>query len=231
MDAKLLDKFEKIIELQGRAATQGEANAAASALQRLLTQHNIELNEVNRRLGNKAPKVTITSERFACPQANWMRSLWNVVAMANEGRCFYSGSSVTVIAHKGKHENIARSVDVLAATANRLAPRAYREYLAARQARGLMRWNDDTSRTWTNSYKWGFVAGVKQALADAKQEVVDQYTGGSALVLVQEKEVADYMAANHRGLVQSRATYSGGGYGAGKSAGYATGGGRGQIGG
>jgi hypothetical protein len=223
VDSKLLDKIEKIVKLQEGAATQGEAQAAAAALQRLLTQHNIEMAEVHRRLGSKVEPATITSKRFDCKQANWLRSLWFNVARANEADCFYSGNTITIIAHNGKHDQIARQVDSLVATINRLAPRAYREYAYGRS------W-PTPSRSWTNSYKWGFVAGLRQALHEAKQEVVAQYAGGSALVLVQEQEVADYMSRNYRSLTSSKATYGTSGFSQGRTDGYAHGGSRTAIG-
>lgn len=216
MEKNLLDKIEKIITLQDRAGTVEEANAAASALQRILTQHNLELAEVQRRLGNKAPSTKVVSVRFNCPQAMWMRSLWHVVTQQNQGDSFYSGSTITIIAHEGKHEAIQQTVEAMAAIANVLAPKMYREYVD-----GQPSWRVNPSRSWTNSFKWGFVAGVKKAMIEAKEDVIQQYTGGSALVLVdQEKEVAEFMKRFTLGK-PTTSTFSGSGYGAGKSAGYA----------
>jgi hypothetical protein len=80
----ILNKMEKIQELHKRAATQGEMEAAANAMGRLLTKYGLELADVEARLGGRDDSTAHIQEDVTIGSvANWRRSLLNIVARHN----------------------------------------------------------------------------------------------------------------------------------------------------
>ena len=116
MDAAVLEKIEKMMELQARAATPGEAEAAAAGITRILTKFNLEMAEVARRIGQKAPKSPYVLQHFELMKADgWMRSLADVIARANFCHLHYIPNSnrVGIVGEEANIEVVKRLVTAL----------------------------------------------------------------------------------------------------------------------
>lgn len=226
LTAEFLTKIERIITLQERATNQAEAEAAAAALQRLLTRHNIEMTELAGRLGK--PKQTVSLVRFPERAASWRRLLWAVVADANQAKVIIAtNGEIMLFAHEGKHDLIRRTVEGLSATALRIAPAAYEAYVAVLRDQ---RRQPLPQRTWSTSFRLGFTSGVKQALADAAQAAAGEYTGSSALVLVNQKQEVETFVSGQGLRIQSYSAFANtDAYETGRAAGYAHGHGRAEL--
>lgn len=215
----VLEKIEKIQALMSRAGTQEEAEAASAALQRLLTKHNLELFDVEQRLGNGKHKSEFVREHFNLKhQSGWRRDLLHVVAVNNFGKITYTQGSgwTSIVAEK-------RQVPIIIETYLRLEKLLWkmsrdasdREYANPSYEYSL------EPRAWLNSYRNGFVWGLNRAMQAAKRDEIAQHEGGSALVVVKEEELNAAFSEFYPklGKASSRDISSSAGYHAGMRAG------------
>lgn len=190
MDAAVLDKIEAMMELQARAGTPAEAEAAAAGITRILTKHNLELAEVARRLGQKAPKSEYVQETIEFPgDDGWFRTLATVLASHNFCK-FYAVKGTNVGKIVGERANIAVVTRLLFGLIPQLRNQgrvAYRqacangtiatEWKADRNGdvwfagrRG--RWVPEGLWKYVGSFVRGAVMGIDAALTEAKKEAV-----------------------------------------------------------
>jgi hypothetical protein len=188
MDQVLLSKIEKIQALMDRAATQGEAEAAAEALERLMIRHQLEAVEVEVALHGRPGQGRASSVEgfeFGLERAMWKVNLLFAITKHNFGKAVHHPwtKSMTIIAAP---ENRAVILDLYA----RFVPLTSK--MADRAWVSLGEWDQqfESSRAWKDSYRKGFVSGLSDAMWRAKQEEVASFDGGSALVLVRTEEVA-----------------------------------------
>ena len=195
LTAELLTKFEKLLELEQRAATPGEAEAAAAAMTRLLTKHNLEALEVKRRLGSQGPKTDLVKSGWIeVPAAGWRKSLMWAVARNNFTTFVYYRRGGYLI---GTGANIAatnRMYDTLCLTVEHLADLGWDEIKHDPPLEDRGNWyhydlRPIGSAKWKNAFRLGCVSGIQDAMRRARQEIVEQTEGGSALVLVNQKEL------------------------------------------
>lgn len=186
MTNEILDKIEKIIRLQENAATEGEANAAAAALSRLLTKHNMDEAAARQRLGKRPEKDSWLAEYHTINfgKTSWSRSLYYNIAKSNFCRMWYLPGThkVGVV---GERVNIDATNELHAATstvAARLVEKRWIEFLTSPNYRG------DHGKAWKNSYMLGFVAGVRRAMIDARRETLATVDGGSVLAILKDQE-------------------------------------------
>jgi hypothetical protein len=246
MDTALLNKIEKLFNLQEGASTVGEAEAAAAAITRLMTKHNLEMAEVRQRLGDKAPKSEYEHEIFdAGGDDGWIRGLATRIAGANFCKTYYipGTSRIGIVGESGNIETVKRLLFSLRDLIRLEARREYRK----RQKDGTLpelwvegRWK---GREWVSGHYaeeglWRFVGsftngavdGIGYALKAAKKAEQDAYAGGSALVLVKDRELQEATGRLVGNLgVGRRRSSSGSGYKAGHAFGSNLNLGRGEI--
>jgi len=79
MEAKLLEKMKKLMNLRDRAGTEGEAQAAATQLQKLLTEHNLSVADLESK-GQAAPEATQQQVDLGKAAFPWKLNLAKAVA-------------------------------------------------------------------------------------------------------------------------------------------------------
>jgi hypothetical protein len=185
---EVLEKIEKIQTLIDRAGTDEEANAAAAALTRVLTRHSLTMMDIEGRLGGPQKSIYGRHE-IQMEKSGWRRDLLHVVARNNFGRIviFPGQAKCAVVCDE-------RSFEIIVSTYKRLEDLIWKVTDAA-----ILRIKEDwansyeytrSPRTWSNSYRLGMVQGISVAMREAKNQEVQDFTGGSGLVVIKDKEVA-----------------------------------------
>lgn len=183
----VLKKLESIRALRDRASTPEEAEAAAAALTRMLTKYSLTMVEFESRASRAdgraggSIKTTITIENTAI----WRQHLLTGIARANGCRAIFVKQSSHVFM-VGPERNIQIVTDLyeeLVALAETMARRASREPANAYSVL------DAGMRSWKRSYLIGWGSGLYDAMRAARAQAADEVDGGSALVVVQERNL------------------------------------------
>lgn len=180
--SSVTDKVIKLIKLSKNNSNVHEAAAAYAQAQRLITKHSLDKAMLS-------DPHAITSDSFV-KEAIFQgkrRSMWKMrVAMAvtktnncylwtarvagNAFACMAAGSKADVEMCKYMFDSIVNQIEALC-----------KNYMLA-QDMGRV-----GAKTVANSFKIGAAVTVENGLAEAKQEVEDQYKGTNALMVVQGK--------------------------------------------
>lgn len=179
---EILEKLARVQALQDRATTPHEAEAAAGAMTRLLTKYNLDALDVQRRLGSKAPPITVDKLTVSGVGTSWERSLFAGLARHNQCRAvYYIGTKDIVLFGPAAALPLVREMyRALQRTVLHLTDLAW----------SAVREITTTPPKWKNAYRLGCVTGINTALERATAAAVAQVEQGSALVLVNEEAIA-----------------------------------------
>lgn len=108
----ILSKLEQVRTLRDRATTQGEAEAAAAALTRLLTKYNLSMAEFEMRTKSERAEGHGMIRDFIdmANSAPWRSDLLNVIAMHNGCRAIFGLGKKAIMV--GTKQNIALIEDI-----------------------------------------------------------------------------------------------------------------------
>lgn len=196
MDNVLREKLGKIQRLMSAAGTVGEAEAAAAAMQRLVLKHNLDtadlegLGETEREeyisryivLGSKGSSGLQWRINLA-----YVMGEMNFCAFIREG--FHGGTGWMV----GQASNVDAAEEMFKSIAEaneRLAPTEWYSF------RNSSRYDGSSTVAWKNSFKIGFVAGIRMKMRMERQTVAQELEAGvvSSLVVVKEAELKEAVA-------------------------------------
>jgi len=194
VDRDTREKLEKIQRLMEGAGTVGEAEAAASAMQRLLIKHNIDASELEsfgKRDHEEYEAVVIQVGPKNSQGLQWRLNLVRV--LAEHGFCTFIriGMHGGVGYIVGQRSNIEAVQLLFTATVETVERLANQDWPSFRN-----RFNDwhqvgcPTSVAWKNSYKIGFAAGLWRKLHQEKQALEAGDVTTSALVVVKDAELS-----------------------------------------
>lgn len=204
MDRVTREKLEKIQALIEGAKSQGEAEAAAAAFQRLVLRHNLSAEDLNK-LGQteREPYGTIyvTVAKSGETGVTWkVYLLWSLanlhfVAAIRQGN---HGATFQLIGQETNIEALRALFDTLVTVGERLAVEGYEAYVAETQKaysqyslRDLKTLKLIVSKVlWTNSFKLGFQKGIYTKLKNERTQEVKADENVSALVVVKDAELA-----------------------------------------
>jgi hypothetical protein len=170
----LQDRLRNLKTLSEQGATEGESLAAAAALQRLLFKHNLSLADVSTDEPSAYERedygmgVTRGSSR-------WQWILLHVVAKANFCQAVAKANAST------------RRSSLIGEPHNLEITKALFEYLRREALRLCPKGQGPAFR---RSFFVGFAARVGARLKAQQQEDAVTYTGGSALVVAKERDLA-----------------------------------------
>jgi hypothetical protein len=196
LDTKLMEKIRKV-QIMAEKGTFEEQKVAAEKLQTLLTRHGLSVEDI-RPLDNEGnPKPAFTRRIiYGVPNQGWKRDLLHGLCTANLGTSVGQG-------WRGRSE---RSKQVGIVVQEKLANEIEQlyhywvqeiEYLAKQFTKARKRGEVQTDwyysgKTVMNSYRQGLtdgiVAVIKQAAKEQREQMTEEYTGTSALVLDLEAE-------------------------------------------
>lgn len=177
---QILNKLAYIKTLKEQAATPGEAEAAAAAMTRMLTKYGLSMLELDARLGTMPTVSSFLYEHIdLASTAMWKRTLIYHIATFNFSRVIYIPGKQTVD-FVGTEQNLALVQAMyawLVLEVNALADKGWNEY----RYRHMY-----SVKAWKNAYRTGVVAGLGKAMHEARAAEVAAYSGGSALVVVND---------------------------------------------
>lgn len=226
---RLLEKIRKVARLAENAGTDGEAQAAALAMQRLMAENDIDISEIDVNDEPSRQEVEDVTAEVLTNRVNWQERLLMVIA--RNFRCeMYISSGDQLDAKSGNWkkrtayrlvgmtDDVAMATECYKATA-KAADRLYRTYIKARKeadyADGLPQWSISQGHRAKNAYLDGFVNGLSRAFHEQveanRQQAIDG--GVAAIVLVKPQDVVKRMESmNLRRASRSHANGYGDGH-------------------
>lgn len=200
---KIVEKLKKLMRLQQSAqkiGSEGEANAAAAAISRLLTQYNLSLMDINPEERKKSLQVQRTGHvSFKDTYGLWKRLLMDVICEFNYCKVFLiSGqSNMVIVGTEANTSAVIYLYDMLRGIFRKLAPVRYEEFASGK--RGAIR-TEKYKRKYIASYLKGCVYGVKEKLTiEAKANEAQE----KSLVVCHNQLIDDYMSSYE--MVQRKA--------------------------
>lgn len=200
---KVLEKIKKLFELANNNPSEEEARSAALKAQELMAQYDVELEEIENTDLNKTEEIDTV--KVEVPAKKWKYALAHTVADNFKCKFYLNGKSrIVFFGHKTDAHIAAETFKFLFNMGNRLANKLYREA------------RDRYERTENiyNSCVMGFVAGVREALAEQSKAL---------MVLVPEdvkKEYADFTRGFKVSHTSRPSAYRGDAFNRGRTAGY-----------
>ncbi len=190
---KIVERLKKLMRLQQSASkigSEGEANAAAAAISRLLTQYNLSLMDINPEERKESLRVQRTGNiSFKDTYGLWKRLLMNVICEFNYCKVFLiSGqTNMIVVGTEANTSTVIYLYDMLRSIFRKLAPVRYKEF--ANGKRGAIR-TEKYKRKYIASYLNGCAYGLREKLTiEAKANEVQE----KSLVVCHNQLINDYM--------------------------------------
>jgi hypothetical protein len=177
---ELKAKLIYVTTLKERATTQGEAEAAAAALTRLMTRYGLAQMHLDMLVQDKKAGSSFTHDMVDLgAAAQWRRNLFFAICKYNFSTMVQERNSTKVhfIGEKRNLELIQSMYAWLVLEVNAVADQAWKDRTPRR---------GDTIKAWKNAFRRGMVAGLYDAMKAARDAEVAAYSGGSALMVVNE---------------------------------------------
>lgn len=201
---KIVEKLKKLMRLQQSAqkiGSEGEANAAAAAISRLLMQYNLSLMDID----PEERKETLQIQRTGCISFKdtygvWKRLLMNVLCEFNYCKTFLiSGqTNMIVVGTEANTSTVIYLYDMLRSIFRKLAPVRYEEFTEGK--RGAAR-TEKYKRKYITSYLTGCVYGLRAKL---ELEAVANEVQDKTLVVCHNQLINNYMS--NYSLVERKAS-------------------------
>lgn len=191
---KIIERLKKLMRLQQSAeqiGSEGEANAAAAGISRLLTQYNLSLMDIDPEDRKQSLQVLESGRiSFRDTYGNlWKRDLLSILCEFNYcSVLLYSGETNMIII--GTEENTATVMylyDFLRSTFRKLAPARYDEF--AKGKRGAIR-TERYKRKYITSYLKGCACGLRDKLW---RESLSNEVQEKSLVVCHKQLIDDYL--------------------------------------
>lgn len=202
---KVIDTIQKLLRLRDGTNSKAESESAAAKVQELLIKYNLEMMEVD----SVVPKAerTVGEERFETTEkkneSSWIRDLYNTVANYNFCRPLYRDSAINQYGYNMSIIGKPANVEVVHYTVEWLIPRI--RNLASDS------WYEYDGYEKKGKFRRGFLAGAVVGVGDrlsselAKAQAGDPNT--QALVVVNTREVGEYVKDKYPRLSKPRSSY------------------------
>ena len=195
MDQSLRDKIANIKELMARAATVGEAEAAAAAMQRLVLRHNLQPEDIDSSTKSEKEEYASNFIRVGEPRSpglQWKINLIRVLASADF--CTFirygdHGGDGVLVGQPSNQEIVRQMFETTVPTVERLAETEW-TFMRFDNAR-MYEAGYPKAAAWKNAFKIGFSAGLSQKLWLERQKELDQIEGSGALIVVKDHELQE----------------------------------------
>jgi hypothetical protein len=182
--SRILDQLERVKTMAERAATPGEAEAAAAALTRLLTRYNLSVAELDHRLGNAARDNFAQDTVALGARTAWRRLLLATIARHHFCRALsLSGTDRAYLVGERRNLDVTRDLyATLVLEIDRMTHAAWSDALRDGSAAR------DEARSWKHAYRLGAVAGIDNAMYRARAAAIADVGSGSALVALKDEQ-------------------------------------------
>jgi len=200
---KILQKLAKLKSLydSARMSNEGEAEAAAAAINRLLVKYNLTMEQVeNTKLkDNSLNNEDVSGFTFKSIGGEWELELYKVICNYNFCKVFIRGGGYKRLMIVGKKENLDNVKwlkDFLSNTFVGLSKRRWKEYEEKNMCKDKFQ----------RHYLLGCVMGVRDKFEEQRKNIEKQYNNVTSLVVKTESSIMNYVENifGHVGTVNRR---------------------------
>lgn len=217
---KKLKKLKKLYEGAKKINSEGEAAAAASAIQRLLVEYNISMEEVDNSMYRDAHKDDVNQKfesgyNYKSIGGQWEYRLAYVICKYNFCKCFQYGNSYKNLIIIGKPENLETVKwlkDMLAERFVEISNKKWKEYKQGIEyalSRGKIS-KDRFQRSFLMGCVGGLDVKMKEISERDKKEDIDYSNKVTALTIRNNSDIDEFIANKYDKIKYRRtATASG----------------------
>lgn len=199
IDPKLLAKMSKILALSKRGVG-GEAENATVMLQKMLTDHNLVIADLEKRGEVEAPKVgeaSVNIERKGADRKQYRKMPeWRLDLAEYTAGYFYCYALVNrysqAIAFVGRPDNVATMTAMYNWFAGQLEELSKTERIKHREETG----EDVHPMRWQPTFCSAAIVRLQQRLQAQREEQAKETAGVTALVVSHKSEISDWLEAN-----------------------------------
>ena len=204
-----LRKLQKFYESAKEVGTEGEVNAAAAAIQRLLTEYNLTMEQI----GDEPEKNPIIDEKISgydnrTHGGDWIHKLTSALCKYNFCRCYYFGRGNKTLLIVGEKQNIETVKWLRSMLMDRfieLGKKRYKAYTINYDMNvGCYNGTEPQRRNpWLRRYLLGCAAGLEAKLKDERKLMENEQNNASnndissssvtALVLKKDTAIVEYI--------------------------------------
>lgn len=203
ISSAILDKITKLLALSKGTNSLGEQENAYAAAQRLLTEYNLSMADLELHSQADKEEIEVNGEELYTGQRviQWKSDLAANLCNLNNCRLMYRYAgrydrtvSFKIIGRPSDAAVVAYFFSHIAEQIERLSGIALKQY--------------GGGKSFTNSFKLGAVDTVAKRLKEAQVQVYQEHQASAAMVLVNQRsaEIAQYM--NKLGLKNKQTTRS-----------------------
>lgn len=203
-----LRKLQKLYEGAKKINSEEEANAAAAAIQRLLTEYNLTMEAVGEEPIEKAIQEEIISGyEKKTHGGDWVHKLTSVICKYNFCKCYYFGRGnkrLLIVGAKENLETVKWLRGMLMERFYELGKRRYKEYCDEYEMYGVVMGSYKLQRRnpWLRRYLLGCASGLnfKLKAEENKMKAESEQMGSkvTALVVRNDAAIVEYMYKNHK---------------------------------
>lgn len=197
MDPKLLSKLSKILALS-KHGVGGEAENASAMLARMLTEHNLEIADLERSGQAEAPKVgegKLEFERKGMGRNYRKMPEWRIHLAEYTAGFFFCHALVNrysaAVAFIGRPDNVATMKAMYNFFAGQLEELSRTERIRHREETG----EDIHPMRWQPTFCNAAVVRLHTRLKEQREEQAKESAGVTALVVSHKSEISDWMEA------------------------------------
>lgn len=213
IDAKILDRLKKIMKLQEGATTQGEAEAAAAAAQRLIIQYNLDISTID--LSDKVEdKANIEEVKLPYKDkrtgGEWRLNL--MYAIADNNFCsvlYWRGiQNMVLIGTRANIEMVTYLYNSLAERLFQIAKEEYKTYKIDKLAYMVTHLIEKpiSYDAFYRRFLNGAAYGVRKKLQDGLKKLKEENTSLTGLMVYNEKALLDYKKEKYNPRMRNRET-------------------------
>ena len=193
---RILEKLRKLMDLEASArnlGNEGEANAAAAGINRLLLDYNLELEDVPAEQKIKDPvehELVEMHNNIPYMDAQWYRTLFDVICNYNLCKALRSTTDRTclyVVGRKTNRETCLYLFSFLTSSFVRLGRENYKQFKWQCLRRGV---TCPTAAVYMKSYLLGCCEGLENKFKDEQAAMQCNVT---ALVVSNNKVLQDFL--------------------------------------
>lgn len=202
-DERLMETLRRLLalaDIEKSHTTEAEAQVAAATIQKLLTQHNLSMADLEQR-GQEKPGIREESHDLGKAAFKWKLELAKVVAKHYFCYPMVDDHKKTV-AFVGRPENVEALQMLYAWIINQiraLATDARRQHIDSTGE------HIDPLR-WQISFGEGAVGRLRVRLADLRRKMEEESSATTALVLHHDAEISDYFEETYGYRVDGQST-------------------------
>jgi hypothetical protein len=193
---KVLNKLRKLKNLYEGAKkinSEGEANNAASAIQKLLTQYNLSIEEIGEdKEETKINEEFVSGYTYKSIGGKWEHQLVTVICKYNFCKCYLWGDTYKTLLILGKKENLETVKWLRNLLSERFVSFSKQKFKEYQQTENFI--NHPISKDkYQRSYLIGCSMGLETKLKEEKEFEENKNSKITSLVLRNDSKIVEYV--------------------------------------